>query len=595
MKILNNMKLRNKLLICYGSLMIFAVSLVGYMTYHKINSYIYDQSSKSYSQTLDQLVINIDYKMNTHQELLSPYIRNNKFIAALNTTYQSPADYSYQYLDNLSTVFELEARYPAIKNIIIYKMNDTLPDIGTFPDKPSVLDDEHTVIDIAYAEQFAWFREHFAKPEHNDSISLIKLANTTIWAVNEQRTLVSIVKPIIYNHVKLVGIAEMQLKIDSIFNRQMFSSDYPGEHFRIADKDGNTLFASNPGQMSSALPEEELTQQIGDRLAGSWLTEISGIKKLVLYRTNNASGWKYIQEVPLSSLMLSGQSIRDFTLLILLSCIVISILIAIAIARVLTRRISLLANHMESQEDLTLEIGPIVDGRDEIGKLTRSYNRMIKRIGELIDQLRTSQQSQKESEIKSLQAQINPHFLYNTLATINWMAADNESKKISDMVDNLATFYRLSLNMGKPFLRIGEEVGHVRAYLEIQKVRMEDKISVAYEIEDSILRYLTLKLILQPFVENAILHGAEHKAGTTHIVIKGYLSQDEHCIVFEIIDDGVGMKAPVHNQYVNNGGYGIHNVHEKIQLQYGHRYGVKLFSEPGVGTTVVIRIPVVEQ
>jgi len=593
MKMLNNIKLRNKLLICYGSLMIFAVSLVGLLTYHKIQSYIYDQSRKSYSQTLEQVVMNIDYKMNMYQELLSPYITNHKFIAALYTTYHSPADYSFQYLDNLRSIFELEARYSSVKNIIIYKNNDTMPDIGTYPDKPSISDAEHTVIDISYAEQNAWYKKHFANVEEHNLTSLIALSNATIWAVNDTRTLVSIIKPITYNHDKLVGIVEMQLKIDDIIQNNMFSENSPEELFYIINEDGATQFLSNPRLSPIALTSEKMTLESNN--AGSWLVENSQSKKLILSQANDASGWKYVLEIPLESLMLSAQSIRSFTIAILISSILISILLALAISRVLTRRISLLANHMESQEDLTLETGPSVDGRDEIGMLTRSYNRMIKRIQELIDQLRTSQQLQKESEIKSLQAQINPHFLYNTLATINWMAADNESKKISDMVNNLAIFYRLSLNMGKEFLRIGEEVGHIRAYLEIQKIRMEEKISISYEIEDTILPYFTLKLILQPFVENAILHGAEHKAGTTHIVIKGYLSPDEHCVIFEIIDDGVGMKAPVHNQYVNNGGYGIHNVNEKIQLQYGHHYGVRLFSEPGKGTTVVIRIPVVEQ
>ncbi|OXS53726.1 hypothetical protein B1A99_29175 [Cohnella sp. CIP 111063] len=586
MKALNNIKLRNKLLISYGSLMIFAVSLVGFLTYHKIQSYIYDQSSKSYSQTLDQIVMNIEYKMNTHQELMRPYINNSKFVAALVTSYQSPADYSYQYLDTLRSIFELETRYPAIKNIIIYKDNDTLPDIGTYPDNPSVPDAGHTVIDMAYATKTAWYKRYFADLEEGDLVSLISISNTTIWTINESRTLISIIKPMIYNHDKLAGIAEMQLKVDSILRGQMFGEQSPNELFYILNDEEEVQFVSNP-ELAPIAAESDL--------ADSLVMNSSQPATLALKRTDSLSGWKYVLEVPLDSLMLSAQSIRSFTMAILAGSIVISILLALAIARVLTRRISLLARHMERQEDLTLEIGPSVDGRDEIGMLTRSYNRMIKRILELIDQLRTSQQLQKESEIKSLQAQINPHFLYNTLATINWMAADNECKKISVMVDNLATFYRLSLNMGKPFLRISEEVKHIQAYLEIQKVRLEDKISVSYEIADNIMHFSTLKLILQPFVENAILHGAEHNIGTTHILIKGSLSSDESSVTFEIIDDGVGMKAPVHNQYVNHGGYGIHNVHEKIQLQYGHRYGVRLFSEPGEGTRVVIQIPAIAQ
>lgn len=588
---LNNIKLRNKLLISYGSLMIFAVSLVGLLTYHKIQTYIYNQSSKSYSQTLNQVVMNIDYKMNTHQELLHAYITNPRFVAALNTRYTSPADYSYQYLDNLRSIFELETRYPAVKNIIIYKSNTTIPDIGTYPDKPSVSDAEHTIIDMSYATEKAWYEKYFADLDEDNLASLIALSNATIWTVDDSRSLISILKPIMYNHDQLVGIVEMQLKTTDIFEDQMFSEHSPGELFYIMSDEGQTQFLSHPEQQPSASLASILQSEAAD--AGGWLTKND--RKLVLYQTNAASGWRYVLEVPMNALMLSAQSMRQFTILILLVCIAISILLTLAISSVLTRRISLLARHMESQEDLALELGPSVDGRDEIGLLIRNYNRMIKRIRELIEQLRTSQQLQKESEIKSLQAQINPHFLYNTLATINWMAADRESGKIIKMVNNLATFYRLSLNSGKPHLRISEEIRQVQAYVEIQKVRLEEKISFALDVEDRILSYPTLKLILQPFVENAILHGAEHKEGTTHIVLKGYLSAEESCIVFEVEDDGVGMTLPAHQHYVSHGGYGIHNVHEKIQLQYGHAYGVSLFSELGKSTRVVIRIPVLDE
>ncbi|QNK57243.1 sensor histidine kinase [Paenibacillus sp. PAMC21692] len=592
MKMLNNIKLRNKLLICYGSLMIFAVSLAGLLTYQKIQSYIYNQSSKSYSQTLNQVAMNIDYKMNTHQELLNPYITNHKFIAALNTTYYSPADYTYQYLDNLRSIFELERRYPSIKNIIIYKKNDTMPDIGTYPDKPSISDAENTIIDIAYAEQRAWYQKHFTNLDETDLAGLIALSNASIWTVNDNRSLISIIKPIMYNNDKLVGIVEMQLRLKDIFQDGMFSEHSPEELFYMANDDGEIRFQSNPELPPIAAPSEN--PMFDNESAGSWLAEGDRTKKLVLYQTNRHSGWKYVLEVPMDSLMLSAQSIRNFTVAILIGSILISILLTLAISRVLSRRISLLAKHMERQEDLTLEIGPSVDGRDEIGMLMRNYNRMIKRIRELIEELRTSQQLQKETEIKSLQAQINPHFLYNTLATINWMAADNETKKIIDMVNNLATFYRLSLNSGKEYLRISEEIRHVQTYVEIQKIRLEDMINITFDIEDKILTFHTLKLILQPFVENAILHGAEHKDGTTNIAIKGHLSHEESCVIFEIIDDGIGMDLPSHNQYVSNGGYGIHNVNEKIQLQHGHQYGVRLFSKLGIGTRVVIRIPVLE-
>lgn len=587
----SSLQLRNKLLISYGSLIIFSVSLVGFLSYNNIQGYIFEQTSESYSQTLEQVVMNIDYKLNTFQDLLNPYISDHAFIAALTKNYSSPADYSFQYLETLRKIFELESRYATIKDVIVYKNNDTLPEIGMLPPDDALPSAGNTVIDISNAAHTWWFQQYYRDFENIKLQRLLELSKMILWTTDDNYSAVSIIKPIVSYNEKIVGIVELRLRFEDIFNEYLTAHSAANDHFYIEDGHGRLIFNSKPEHPVSALPNEQVLEEIAANAAGKILLENSKPERLLVYRTNESTGWRYMREIPMQSLLLSAKSIRDFTIVILLVSILISFMIALAIARVLTRRISLLTNHMEQVGDLTLDVKVAIDGRDEIGKLTTSYNRMIRRIRELVEQLKTSQQQQKESEIKSLQAQINPHFLYNTLATINWMAADNESRKISLMVENLAIFYRLALNKGKEILKIADEINHVKAYLEIQKIRLEDKIDIAYDIDPAILPLATLKLILQPFVENSILHGAEHKKGSTHIHIKGYIA--EGSVVFEIIDDGVGMATSPANPFVNHGGYGIHNVHEKIQLQYGHRYGVKLYSKPGEGTRVVICIPVV--
>lgn len=312
--------------------------------------------------------------------------------------------------------------------------------------------------------------------------------------------------------------------------------------------------------------------------------------RLLLFDKGSNSGWTYVREVPMQSLFSSAKAVREFTIIITVISITISFFIAFVLARMLTRRISILSNKIEQVENLSLDGNAIIDGRDEIGALYKSYNRMLRRIKELVEQLKVSQQQQKESEVKALQAQINPHFLYNTLATINWMAIDKQNDKIISMVDNLSIFYRMSLNKGREFLTVSEEIEQVMAYTEIQKIRLGNRITVVYDIEESIKSCSTLKLILQPFVENAILHGMGHRRETMTIRIGGY--SEGETIVFEIEDDGIGMasqSAP--EQYRNYGGYGIYNVHQKIQLQYGSEFGVELISSVGKGSKVTILIP----
>ena len=236
---------------------------------------------------------------------------------------------------------------------------------------------------------------------------------------------------------------------------------------------------------------------------------------------------------------------------------------------------------------------------DEVATLERSFNTMIGKIEELVDNVTKEQTKLRQTELKLLQAQINPHFLYNTLDTIMWLAEDGQSTEVVDIVEALSDFFRVSLSKGKDFITLKEEESHVRSYLQIQQFRYADILAYDIEIPEELSHYQVLKLTLQPIVENALYHGVKQKRGKSTIHITG--KYEERHIVLIVEDTGIGMKEETLQKVrqslirkdpeLTDSGFGIANVNERIRLNYGVNYGVSIESTYGVGTKVTITLP----
>lgn len=237
----------------------------------------------------------------------------------------------------------------------------------------------------------------------------------------------------------------------------------------------------------------------------------------------------------------------------------------------------------------------------EATALSDSMNAMIDKINELLEQVKTEQIRLRKAEFELLQAQINPHFLYNTLDAIIWLAEAGEQKKVVCMVKNLSDFFRTSLNRGKEVNSIREEMLHVKSYLEIQKVRYQDILSYEIDVPEELGIYSIPKITVQPLVENALYHGIKNKRGMGHITVSGVAR--EKYFELQVKDDGIGI-SPERLQQVQDGirdkvltgkdFYGLYNVNERIRLSFGEEYGMDIMSQPGEGTMVSIRLPYVE-
>jgi len=237
----------------------------------------------------------------------------------------------------------------------------------------------------------------------------------------------------------------------------------------------------------------------------------------------------------------------------------------------------------------------------EVGVLNDSLNTMIDKICELVEQVKKEQIRLRKAEFELLQAQINPHFLYNTLDAIVWLAESGEQQMVVDMVENLSDFFRTSLNQGKDVVTVREELEHVRSYLEIQKVRYQDILRFEIDVPEAVHKYLIPKITIQPLVENALYHGIKNKRGLGTIVIKG--SCGEEGFVLQVSDNGIGMteerlvqvREGIENKAPNEKDiYGLYNVNERIRLNFGEKYYISLESAYMEGTTVYINLPCVE-
>ena len=237
---------------------------------------------------------------------------------------------------------------------------------------------------------------------------------------------------------------------------------------------------------------------------------------------------------------------------------------------------------------------PVTELRD----LTRSLNAMAGRLQDLIDENRREQENLKKSELRALQAQINPHFLYNTLDAIVWLAEAGQSREVIHITRALSDFFRISLSQGKDWIPLSEEIKHLTGYLTIQKIRYRDILDYEIDIPESLCDLQVLKLLLQPLVENAIYHGVKHRRGRGLVRVSGRV--EDGWLILSVRDNGAGMtperlgqvRAGLSAARGESAGYGLFNVNKRIQLYYNQAQGVEIQSEAGVGTEVSLRVPV---
>lgn len=317
----------------------------------------------------------------------------------------------------------------------------------------------------------------------------------------------------------------------------------------------------------------------------------------VIYTINDYLDWKLVTIIPKDKLFVVLRQINNTIFWIETPIIIVVIFIFTMISLRITKPLSVLKQKIDGLP-INESLRPSsFTPNDEISALETSYNELISRINELIEKNNQEKERQRELELIALQAQINPHFIYNTLDAIAWLAKLKKQHDIERLVMALATFFRISLHRGEKYITVAEEIDLVKSFVSIEQVRFPGKFNVYYDLPAEILERKMLKIIIQPIVENAIKHGIGKKTGPGEILIGG--ERDGNLLRFRVVDNGIGMdpRGPTIDALphaIPRSGYGLRNVDERIKLEYGPEYGIEFQSAKDRGTTVTITIKIID-
>ncbi|NLU51692.1 MAG: sensor histidine kinase [Clostridiaceae bacterium] len=358
------------------------------------------------------------------------------------------------------------------------------------------------------------------------------------------------------------------------------------------------LYKSNMKQglnvydMVTHIPKDAL-----DFPEGTRIYPYNGEEHLLTY-ISLRSGWKILSVVPLKSYAINLRYVPVIVIVIFILALILGFYFTTFTSSLLTKPIKNLVESMARVKKGNFQEKVTFKYNDEIGELGQDYNEMISYINNLLSQVYALEIEERIAELKALQAQINPHFLYNTLDAIYWKAVGGDNKGVQEMIHALSKVFRLALNVGKEFFYISQEKEFIEYYILLQEKRYKNKLKYDIDFSSDILYHQIPKLILQPFVENAIIHGAETNDRITQIWVAGFLKDDK--IHFVIKDNGTGISQEKLKKLLNpdiddaspsKGGYGIKNVINRLAIYYGGDYSLDIKSEPDQGTTVYISIP----
>ena len=364
----------------------------------------------------------------------------------------------------------------------------------------------------------------------------------------------------------------------------------------ILDAKGNIVYHPQQQQLYNELQTENISL-IMDTDEDTVLTGTGNDGKLYSISRSEKTGWTVVDCTNVKELLSKSRQAQSVYVLTAIILVIVALLFSRFMARSITLPIQKLRDSMKKVQEGDFSVSDVVvDSKNEIGSLTKSFDVMTHRIHELMEQNVHEQEEKRKSELKALQSQINPYFLYNTLDSIIWMAEGKKNEEVVLMTASLARLLRQSISNEDEVVPIANEVEYARGYLTIQKMRYKDKLEFQIEVDSSILYIPLIKLVLQPIIENAIYHGLKYKESKGLLIVKGFMKDGN--AVLQVIDDGVGMDEETlahiydkHKVNYHSNGVGVYNVQKRLKLYYGEDYGITYTSELGKGTTATITIP----
>ncbi|MEK4850054.1 sensor histidine kinase [Paenibacillus sp. FSL H7-0756] len=374
--------------------------------------------------------------------------------------------------------------------------------------------------------------------------------------------------------------------------KSLYADSLPGNsRYMVLDPQDRVVASSEPGQVAQIYKEAGL-DKLQQENSGARRMKLDGEAVIVCYDRSEVTGWMSVVWIPEAGLVSSLVPVIRTSITVLAVVMgIVALIFAYFIAGKITKPIKRLLSAMRSVGEGDFQTRVDVVSHDEFGVLTQRFNRMNDRIHLLVTENYEIKLKEKEAEIQALNMQMHPHFLYNTLNVMNWTAIENDQQELSRMLVCLSNMLHYTSRKTWDAVPLSEEMSWMSNYFYIMSIRFEDKFTVEYDMDPQLLAYDVPRLLFQPFVENAILHGFDQTGSGGLIGIRGWI--DGRTRHYEVADNGRGMSAEtVHTiLYEKSSSVGIKNTIDRIQMTYGGEYGIAIFSTPGTGTKVVITLP----
>lgn len=558
-----NLKFRYKIILTYFLVSIIPIIILGLFCYQQTKNLLLDQERENLRKSFSEAVIGIENSANVYSNILDYTTFNPMILEVINHEYKSYYEMYYKFHNMLDPYIDmLRALHNDIQQVTVYTSNN-------------IVKHSDYIMPMEVIENNIWYKEVLGKYKPQWFIDSEKNVFLAVQFINKG-----------YNDIQNI----LYVKINSKnFFQPLYNISSTNCGIYVVDKNDEVVFEnrSYDDGKDYLLPSTELKKIDGDTIT------YDNINYILIKIDMKDLGWTAYLYKPVHLIVESSKNIIYTVFFIMGICVLIILVVGYWLSYIIVNRIEKLTKNMKEMNMDHLEVTIESNSEDEIGVLINSFDKLIVRIKTLIQEVYKSEISKRKYEMKALQAQINPHFLYNSLSLINWKAIRSGEDEISEMAQLLSTFYRTSLNKGSSIITVENELNNTEAYVKIQSMMHNYNFDVDFDIDNKIKGYYMINLLLQPLVENAICHGIDQKRNNRG-KLRISAQQKGTDIVFEIEDNGVGMKSEICERILTTRtkGYGVKNVYDRIKLTYGENCDLRFISIPNEKTVAIMSIPV---
>lgn len=573
-------EIQSIIMIAFSFISIVMMLILGYVLFRRFSSFQWDKTIRNTNRLMEQTSEKVeDYLTNMRQVSDTAYynlIKERDMI-----TDQS------EIKQGLNLLYE--ANRDSLKSIAIYNRFGSLE--GSEPIVSQKEDPDVT--------RQGWFQEAMQSPE-NMHFSKPHIQNLFDDSTMQYYWVISLSRVIEITKGKdsEMGVLLVDMDCSEIARMlKQINSSSQAEYFYLCNSSGDIICHPRQIEISNGVYKEN--SKIDCKLEdGTYIRTFEGKKRRVLVNTIGYTGWKLIGVIPNDTLINGMIDMRYFAVMLVVLLVMMLIIVNHVIAdKISTPLLRLNQSVIEYEAGHTPDI--YVGGSLEVRHLSKSIQDSYEEIQKLMDENVRKEKEKRKSELDALQSQINPHFLYNTLESISWMVEGEKNEEAVFMISQLAKLFRISLSRGHTIISIKEELQHAQSYMNIQKIRYKDTFTVRFDLDESLYSYCTVKLILQPILENAINYGVRNLGDGGEIAVSGVKREDK--IFLYVKDNGLGMTEEEtksifkgnNTVHKKGSGVGLINVNNRIKLAFSDIYGLTVISEPDEGTTVVICLPAI--